>query len=84
MMMSRLMLNLHAAASTGILSVAPTLRVAFTSHAPDNLQFEMQPTVPPAQSLQAVAEHIVQEIEAPEIEVEQRSGVWYMIGAEVI
>jgi hypothetical protein len=76
-MMSRLMLNLHAAASTGIFSTAPTsdtsTGVAFTSHAPDNLHFEMQSTMP-TQSIQAGAEHIVREIEVPEIEVERRSG----------
>ena len=49
-MMSRLMLNLHTAASTGILSAAPTsdtsTGVVFTSRAPDNLLFEMQSTMP--------------------------------------
>ena len=76
-MMSRLMLNLHTAASTGIFSTAPTsdtpTRVAFTSRAPDNLTFEMQLTMP-TQSLQAGAEHAIREIEVPKIEVERRSG----------
>ena len=44
------MLNLHTAASTGILSAAPTsdtsTGVVFTSRAPDNLLFEMQSTMP--------------------------------------
>jgi hypothetical protein len=74
-MMSRLMLNLHATASTGILSTTPasSTGVVFTSRAPDNLLFEMQ-SMMPTQSLQAGAEHIVQEIEVPHIEVERRSG----------
>jgi len=75
-MMSRLMLNLHTAANTGIFSTAPTsdtsIGVAFTSHAPDNLPFEMQSTMP-TQSLQATAELIVQEMDVPEMDVEQTS-----------
>ena len=76
-MMSRLMLNLHTAAYTGIFSTAPAsdtpTGVAFTSHAPDNLSFEMQSTMP-TQSLQAGAERIVREMEVPEMEVKRRSG----------
>jgi hypothetical protein len=76
-MMSRLMLNLHTAAYTGIFSTALTsdtsTGAAFTSHAPDNLLFEMQ-SMMPTQSLQAGGEHIVREIEVPEMEVEQRNG----------
>jgi len=75
-MMSRLMLNLHATASTGIFSTTSasdtSTGVAFTSRAPDNLLFEMQ-SMMPTRSLQAGAEYIVQEIEVPGIEVERRS-----------
>jgi len=83
-MMSRLMLNLHSAASAGILS-APTLDTSsgaeFTSRMPDNLpfamdnkdtDFEMQVTRP-TQSLQAGAEYIVPEEELHGIMVERRS-----------
>jgi len=82
--MSRLMLNLHSAASAGILS-APTLDTSsgaeFTSRMPDNLpfamdnkdtDFEMQVTRP-TQSLQAGAEYIVPEEELHGIMVERRS-----------
>ena len=73
--MSRLMLNLHAAASIGIFSTVPmsdlSTDIAFTSHAPDNLSFEMQSTTP-TQCLHVAAEHIIQEIGLPEIEMDQR------------
>lgn len=76
-MISRLMLNLHAAAPIGIFSTVPMsdifTGVAFTSRAPDNLSFETQLTTP-TQCLHVAAEHIVQEIGLPEIEMEQGVG----------
>ena len=86
-LISRLMLNLHSTASTGILSTVPTSdtsgRVAFTTRVPDDIHFpvngndrdfEMQGTIP-TQSLQAGAEHVVEEPGRHGIEMERRSGV---------
>jgi hypothetical protein len=81
--MSRLMLNLHSSASTGILSATSVASsgVAFTSRVPDDLpfttnrndtDFELQATMP-TQSLQAGATFIVEETAHHEIEMEPRN-----------
>jgi hypothetical protein len=74
-MMSRLMLNLHSAASAGIFSTSPTSSgVAFTSGVPENLPFAMNSYQTdlemPGQSLQVGA---AREAGPHHIEMERRN-----------